>query len=275
MFVHSPTRRPRPLRAPISLHELEPRTLFSLLGNTLLPIDNPWNQNISAAPVAANSAAIISAIGPSVPIHPDWGDANPANINSPLYGIPYNVVHGNSIVPTQFFIDNYPDESDIFDVPLPNNPLIEGDFQSGPNMNGPGYGEKGNNNQRGDSHMIIYDVDNNVVYELFGVTRPTDPSLFPDNNDVESTKHDLNWHAAQESIWNLSTNTFRTLGETSADAAGLSILAGLARPDEALPTSEGGQGVITHALRMTLPASMIDPQYIYPASHEVSTSPGR
>ncbi|HUO08869.1 MAG TPA: IPT/TIG domain-containing protein [Phycisphaerae bacterium] len=274
--MRTPTsrRRSRCLRTIHPVDPLEPRTLFSLLGNTLFPATNPWNQNIASAPLAANSAAIISKIGPSIHIHPDWGDANPANGTDPLYGIPYNVVHGNSTPTTTVQIDNYPDESDLIPVPIPNNPIIEGDFQNGPNMNGPGYGENGNSNQRGDSHMIIYDVDNNIAYELYGVTRPTDPTLFPDNNDVESIKHDLAWHAAQESVWNMNTNSFRTLGATSADAAGLSILAGLVRPDEALPTSQGGQGVITHALRMTLPSSMIDPQYIYPASHQVSTSQG-
>src|SRR4029077_19343571 len=66
----------------------------------------------------------------------------------------------------------------------------------------------------------------------------------------------------------------RTLGATSADAAGLSILAGLARPDEGLPSSQGGQGAINHALRVTLPSGDINPQYIYPASHMVTTSQG-
>ena len=70
----------------------------------------------------------------------------------------------------------------------------------------------------------------------------------------------------------MNTNTFRTLGATSADAAGLSILAGLVRPDEGLPISQGGQGAITHALRFTLPSSDVNPQYIYPASHMVSES---
>jgi hypothetical protein len=46
----------------------------------------------------------------------------------------------------------------------------------------------------------------------------------------------------------------------------LSILAGLVRPDEA------STGTINHAIRLTLPKSDIDPQFIYPASHEVSTS---
>jgi hypothetical protein len=65
----------------------------------------------------------------------------------------------------------------------------------------------------------------------------------------------------------MKADTFRTIGWTSADAAGLSILAGLARPDEGLPTSEGGQGVINHAIRFTLQNSIILNQFIYPASH--------
>ena len=115
-------------------------------------------------------------------------------------------------------------------------------------------------------------MDNNVAYELYGVSRPNDPTLFPNNNDVEVTKTDTLWHAAQETVWNMNTNTFRTLGATSADAAGLSILAGLVRPDEGLPVSEGGQGAIDHALRFTLPSGDVNPQYIYPASHMVSES---
>src|SRR5262249_1296901 len=51
------------------------------------------------------------------------------------------------------------------------------------------------------------------------------------------------------------------------DAAGLSLLVGLARPDEGLPVSQGGQGVINHAIRMTLQNAVILNQYLYPASH--------
>jgi hypothetical protein len=52
----------------------------------------------------------------------------------------------------------------------------------------------------------------------------------------------------------------------------LSILEGLARPDEGLAASQGGQGAINHALRMTLPPAVVSKQYIYPASHMVSES---
>src|SRR5262245_22974762 len=70
----------------------------------------------------------------------------------------------------------------------------------------------------------------------------------------------------------MKTDTFRTLGYTSADAAGLAILPGLVRPDEALPTSQGGQGVINHAIRFTLQNNIILNQFLYPASH--TANPG-
>ncbi len=234
-----------------------------LLGQNLFPSNNPWSQNISSAPVATNSASIISAIGDSTKIHPDWGDDSPANGTSPLYGIPYNVVHGNSTPKISVVIDNYPGESDILAAPIPTNAVIEGDYQNGPNPSGPGY----NNGQRGDSHLLVWDEDNNIAYEFYGAARPADTNL------LDETPHtDGNWHAAQETVWNFNTNDFRTLGYTSADAAGLSILAGLARPDEGLPVSQGGHGAINHALRMTLPKSIVSDQYIYPASHIVNAS---
>jgi len=246
--------------------------MLSLLGTQLFPADNAWNQNISNAPVASNSAAIIANIGSSIHLHPDWGADNPANGTSPLYGIPVNIVHGGNTTLVTVSIDNYPDESDHPQVPIPPNAVLEGDYQNGPNLNGGGYGENGNQNQRGDSHLIVWDEDNKVAYELYGVSRPNDPTLFPNNSDVEVLKTDNAWHAAQETVWDMKTNTFRTLGATSADAAGLSILAGLARPDEGLTTGQGGQGAINHALRVTLPGSDVNPQYIYPASHVVSES---
>ena len=50
----------------------------------------------------------------SVHIHPDWGDDSPANGNSPFtYGIPYNIVHGNSTTKISVVIDDYASQSDI------------------------------------------------------------------------------------------------------------------------------------------------------------------
>jgi len=264
-ILRQPVRRAWP-----GIESLEDRVVPTLLGQQIFPADYPWNQNISNAPVAGNSAAIINHIGSSIGIHPDWGEDSASNGNSPLYGIPFNVVHGNSTRPVNVVIDNYPSESDVLPVPIPANAVIEGDYQNGPNPNGGGY----NSGQRGDSHLIVWDEDNNIAYELYGVTRPSDPDLFPDTNGDELPHTDGKWHAAQETVWNMNTDSFRTLGDTSADAAGLSILAGLARPDEGLPTSQGGQGAIDHALRFTLPPGDVSPQYIYPASHVVNESSG-
>jgi hypothetical protein len=257
-------------REALEVAELETRVVPTLLGQQLFPLDNPWSQNISNAPVAANSAAIIAHIGAATRLTPNWYADNPGNGASPLYGIPFNVVHGNTTAKVNLVIDNYPGESDSNPVPIPANAVLEGDFQNGPNPNGAGY----NVNQRGDSHLIVWDEDANVAYELYGVSRPGDATLFPNTSNVELPHSDGLWHAAQETVWNMNTDTFRTLGETSADAAGLSILAGLARPDEGLPVSQGGQGVIDHALRVTLPSADLNPQYIYPASHMVPVSSG-
>jgi hypothetical protein len=231
---------------------MEVRLVPTMLGQQLFPSDYPWNQDITNAPVAANSAAAISLIGSTVGIHPDWGNDSASNGASPLYGIPYNVVHGNSVAKVNVTIDNYPGESDIVAAPIPANAVIEGDFQNGPNHNV---------SSRGDSRLIVWDEDNNIAYEFFSASRPSENA-------------DGKWHAAQESVWHMGTDGFRPLGWTSADAAGLSILAGLARPDEGLPTSQGGQGAINHALRFTLPSGDVLPQYIYPASHVVSGSSG-
>lgn len=246
----SPKCRP-PRRTKLGIEPLEDRSMLSLLGNELFPADNPWNQPIRQSPVAANSAAIINSIVGQYGdgrLHPDFGQDY--DTGDDLYGIPYNVVQGNSTPLVSVVIDAYPDESDAVPAPIPAGAVLEGDFQNGPRV--------GVDN-RGDSHLIVYDVDNNVAYEFFRASRPS-----------ENT--DGRWHADQQSVWDTKTNTFRTIGWTSADAAGLSVLAGLVRPDEGLPVSQGGQGVIDHAIRFTLRNQVILDQFIYPASH--TANPG-
>ncbi len=236
----------RHARTILRIEDLEDRSVPSLLGQQLFPDDNPWNQPITNAPVAANSDAIINNIigryGDGR-LHPDFGQ-DYQNGND-LYGIPYNVVHGNTQPAVPVVVDGYPSESDIEPAPIPPDAVLEGDYQNRPN---PGV------NNRGDSHLIVWDEDNNIAYEFYLASRPGENS-------------DGQWHAAQETVWDLTTDTFRTLGWTSADAAGLPILPGLVRPDEGLPPEEGGQGVINHAIRFTLQNSIVLDQYLYPASH--------
>ena len=106
------------------VEELEERAVPTLLGQQLFPSDYPWNQNIAGAPVAANSAAVITRIGAAVHVHPDWGADSASNGSAPLYGIPVNVVHGNTTPRVNVVIDNYPGESDIVPVPMPANAVI-------------------------------------------------------------------------------------------------------------------------------------------------------
>jgi hypothetical protein len=239
-------RRAGRRRAFPAVDRLEARELLTLLGQQLFPSDNPWNQNIASAPVASNSAAIIDniiSLYGNGRFHPDFGQDTQSN--NPLYGIPFNIVHGNTQPKVHVVIDGYPSESDLEDAAIPADAVLEGD-----NQNGPVSGLA----NRGDSHLIVWDEDNNIAYEFYNASRPSENS-------------DGQWHAAQESVWDMKADTFRPLDWTSADAAGLAILPGLLRPDEALPVSQGGQGVINHAIRVTLQNNIILDQFLYPASH--------
>ena len=243
------------MRLRLMLQELDTRVVPTFYGNQLFPLDNPWNQNISAAPVAANSSAIIGTIinrhdGTAPRIHADFG--NPLDGN--LYGIPVNIATNSTPKYAIYFSDNgYQDESDVVPVPIPDGAVIEGDFFNGPSTPG----------DRGDSHLLVYDRDANVLYELYQAIRP-DETDFP----YGGTKPVGPWGAYQISMWDLNVNSFRTIGATSADAAGLPILTGLVRPDEVNP-APSGVGVIDHAIRMTVVRTR--DSFVFPASHEASS----
>jgi hypothetical protein len=72
------------------------------------------------------------------------------------------------------------------------------------------------------------------------------------------------WTAGSGATWDLDSNKLRPKGWTSADAAGLPILPGLAR------YSDVKSGSIDHALRFTVSESR--KRYIYPARHFASDS---
>jgi len=89
-------------------------------GQQVFPPDNPWNQDISGAPVDPNSAALIASIGLSTGLHPDFGTVWDGAPN----GIPYVVVSGGQPwVPVSF---DYADESDPGPYPIPPSAPIEG-----------------------------------------------------------------------------------------------------------------------------------------------------
>ncbi|GEM_PF-363582 len=217
----------------------------------LFPPNNWWNTDISNAPVDASSATIITWIGPNRGLHPDFGgDAGGGDV----YGFPFAVVDSSQPKLTVDFSSwGWPDESDGVDhnngnvsfpfYPVPSECITQNGWVEG--------GQPGSVDQHttGDRHILMVDKTNNALYELYNVW-------------YDGTK----WRAASGAYWNMNTNNRRTDGWTSADAAGLQILPGLVRYDEAF-----GDGEIRHAFRFTLSSAA---GYVFPASHRTSIPNG-
>ena len=139
-------------------------------------------------------------------------------------GIPYDVV--TRATPRSRVVFDYADESDRGPYPIPAGVHVEGG---------------------GDRHALLVDRSACRLYELYALRR-------------ESGR----WHAGSGAIWSLRSNRLRPAGWTSADAAGLPILPGLARYDEV------ARGAIRHALRFTAPRTRR--AYVWPARHFASDS---
>lgn len=222
-------------------------TLGGALPLPLFPGDNWWNLDISSAPVDPASASYISFIGPTRGMHPDFGgDVSPGSVE--IYGFPYVVVDSAVTLKTVQF--QYSDESDGVNhatdqsfpfYPIPDEAITQAHWIEG--------GEPGNIDRRSssDRHLLIVDRDRRHLYELFNV--------FHDG---------ARWHAGSGAFFDLNSNARRPEGWTSADAAGLAILPGLVRYDEAFGSQEIG-----HAFRVTVRATN---GYVYPASHRAGST---
>lgn len=138
-------------------------------------------------------------------------------------GIPYQVVPRSQRRSRVVF--EYAGESDRGPYPIPAKPKIEGGS---------------------DRHMVIVQRGTCRLFELFAADR-----------------RGRRWHAGSGAIFDLRSNRLRPEGWTSADAAGLPILAGLARYDEV------ARGEIRHALRFTV--SRTRNAFVFPARHAASS----
>lgn len=195
----------------------------TLAGCPVFPKNNPWNRDISRAPVHPRSGDYIRSIGRATTLHADFGSGRYGN-----YGIPFRVVGRNQgRIPVRFTA--YGSESDRGPYPIPLNTRIEGGS---------------------DNHVIALQRGSCRLFELYRARRGGD-----------------RWLADSGAKFNLRSNRLRPAGWTSADAAGLPILPGLARADEAR------SGRITHALRVTVSESQRG--YIHPARHFASSSSDR
>jgi hypothetical protein len=217
----------------------------------LFPADNWWNVDVSQAPLDSASASFIAFInnGGSRRLHPDFGgDASPGSVD--IYGFPYSVVDGSATKRTVIF--DYADQSDGVNhttgqsvpfYPIPDEAVTQPHWIEG--------GAPGNVDDRsnGDRHMLIVDRDHKSLYELYNV--------FYDG---------AQWHAGSGAFFDLTANGRRPDGWTSADAAGLAILPGLVRYDEAFGGAEIG-----HAFRVTVRSTN---GYVFPASHRAGSTAG-
>jgi hypothetical protein len=212
----------------------------------LFPADNWWNTDISAAPVDPNSAAYISFIGGSTPVHPDFGGSDGGGGNG-IYGIPYVVVPGSTpLMPIDFDTYGYPDESDVGAPGRPPGYPIPVGAQTQPKwIEG---GDPGGCHDS-DCHMLIVDFDNRILFELY-----------------QAFWNGSQWQAGSGAVFPLDTNLRRPDTWTSADAAGLAILPGLVRYDEVF-----GPNPIRHAFRMTVQRTN---SYVFPASHAAGANAG-
>jgi hypothetical protein len=138
-------------------------------------------------------------------------------------GIPYTTAPGSQApVSISFY---YPDDSDSGAYRIPPDAPIEGGS---------------------DDHVLVVDRDRCILTEVYDATKLSDTA----------------WSAGSGAFFDLRSNALRPATWTSADAAGLPILPGLARYDEVLV------GEIAHALRFT--AVRTQSAYIWPARHEAS-----
>jgi hypothetical protein len=191
----------------------------------LFPPTSHWNLRVDRLPVHSRSAAIVRSIGAGDHMHADFGSGRYEG--GPI-GIPFvTVPRRQPRVPVSF---DYAGESDRGPYPIPRNVPVEG-----------GRGSDG------DRHVIVVDRGRCRLFELF--------AAYP----VDGGRR---WRAGSGAIFDLRTNRLRPRGWTSADAAGLPILPGLARYDEVR------RGRIDHALRFT--AERTRREFVYPARHFAS-----
>jgi hypothetical protein len=191
----------------------------------VFPADNIWNARVDGLPVHSRSLAYLTSIGLNTGLKADFGAGL---FDGGPIGIPFVTVPGSQPRATVRFDD--PEESDPGPYPIPTSAPIEG----GPNSTG-------------DRHVLVVDRDNCVLYEM--------GNAFP--------SPDGSWDAFSGAVFPLRSNALRPADFTSADAAGLPMLPGLARFDEV------AAGEIAHALRFT--AQRTQGAYVWPARHQASS----
>jgi hypothetical protein len=243
-------RRSRSLAAACALGLATPLAAQQTIdGCQILPTANIWNVPVASLPVHASSAAWIATMGGSTGLHMDFGSGlwDGGRIGIPIDSVP----ELQAFVAVDFATLGWAGESDPGPYPIPADPQIEGE---------PG-------NATGDRHVLVVHQGQCDLYETY-YTYPHGDSAQALNDDwpdvVPCAVGAGGWCAASGARFDLDSNALRPDGWTSADAAGLPILPGLARHEEV------ATGEIRHALRFT--TSPTQKSYLWPARHYASQS---
>ena len=193
-----------------------------------------FNADVSAAPKAANSAAIISALTAAG----GWGNSNKMQID---FGL--DVLSASSSTPMKTFTptdDFYSPDCDHTAMPVPAGGNLEEET---------GYACTGD----GDCHLLVFDSSAKKLYEMYRA-------------NITST-----FEGGCLAVWDAQkTWTTGLRGDqcTSADAAGFPIAPLLFTADEVKA------GHIDHAIRFILPNNRIKRGFVHPATHATETTGG-
>jgi hypothetical protein len=225
----------------------------------IFPVDNAWNEDVSRLPLLGGTS------------DPTQSNAMIAQIRSDVYTQQSGQTDANRqrvvvfqemnyvLVPdSQPLVDilftTYPDDSDynggtnpIATWPIPSDMPIETWPTGTGSLTLTQWQE--DSSDGGDRHSI-------VVQPGIGRTFETWQALL--------TGSPLAWQAANGCIFDLTSDNLRPAGETSGDAAGLSMFPALVRYDEA------ERGMVEHAMRIVVQTSR--QAYIYPATHEAGST---
>jgi hypothetical protein len=211
----------------------------------IMPVTNPWNEDISQRPRLVNSDAMIAQIK---------SDLSPTRQTlRTFYEMNYVLVPDNQPRVAIPFLD-YPDESDLDGGIFPN-----GNYPIPPNMPIESWPQGTGNLTLSQWQM---DVNNNGG-DRHGIMVAPGSASFWETWQMKLTQS--GWQASNGAKFGLNSNVLRPAGWTSGDAAGLPMFPAVPRFDEC------ERGMVEHAMRLAVAKTRRE--YIYPAVHYASTIP--
>lgn len=211
----------------------------------IMPVTNPWNEDVSRRPLLPNSDAMIAQIISDLRSDRRFLIAF-QEMNFVL------VPDSQPRKPIEFF--NYPDESDLdggtdsFGLyPIPDSLPIEG-WPTQTSTQTLAQVQEDFLDLGGDRHSIIVQPGTGFIWETW-----------------DTSRSGTNWIASNGAKFDLNSNALRPPGWTSGDAAGLPMFPAVVRFDEC------ERGVVEHALRIVVRRSRYG-TYVYPATHYAAPS---